>query len=303
MVNSTGAALITTIRLRCARQNDTVLITEAFVLAALNEAQIHIVRKSPRIVGLDSSDATTYRIDRWVTTAIAVTVAVRASTGIVTLTAAGHGLEVGDIASVVDVNNDTSFNGTFEILSVATNDVTYFSNLDADDGIGATFGTIAKSAAKAKIDISTLDPAHIGGVWILNESSTNQRGLKYRELSDFRRRYIPVAEMPPAEPLEYTRQGSDILLSSPVSRDYQGLRYRIDYTAWATALLNDTVASVLPNSDKGLILFALAEIYDEIALSVPRFESKALKTRALFNQWLGEYADYQEMLIEELYGE
>ena len=132
----TGAELITTVRLRSARQNDTILITEDFVLAALNEAQIHIVRTSPRIVGLDSSDATTYWIDRWVTTAIDVTVAVRASTGVVTLTAAGHGLEAGDIASVVDVNNDTSFNGTFEILSVDTNDVTYFSNLAADAGVG-----------------------------------------------------------------------------------------------------------------------------------------------------------------------
>jgi len=273
------------------------------VLAALNEGQIHIVRKTPRIVGLDSSDATTYRIDRWSTTAVDVTVAVRATTGVVTLTAAGHGLEVGDIATVADVENNTDFSGNVEILSVATNDITYFQNLAADDGVGATFGTIVKLAAKPTFDISTLDPAHIGGIWILNGSSTNQSGLKYRELSEFRKRYIPLAEMAPSEPWEYTRQGSDILLNCPVARDYQGLRFRIDYTAWATDLANDTVASVLPKSDKGLIFFALSEVYDEIALSVPRFETKALKTRALFNQWLGEYADYQEMLIEELYGE
>ncbi len=221
MANKTGAQLITTIRLRCARQNDSSLITEDFVLGALNEGQLQIVRKVPRLVALDEKDTSTYQLS----------------------------------------TDDTSF------------------------------------------DISTLDPAHIGGIWILNGASTRQQGLKYRELSDFRQRYIPIANQAASEPTEYTRQGNTIYFNRPVSSDYNDLYLHIDFTKWATALANDGVASVIPDSDKGLILFALAEIFDEIAMAQPRFETKALKTRALYNQWLDGYMDYQEMLIEELYGE
>jgi hypothetical protein len=86
-----------------------------------------------------------------------------------------------------------------------------------------------------------------------------------------------------------------------LASDYNNLYLRIDYTKWATDLANGGTASQLSNSNKGLILFALAEIYDEIALAQPRFETKALKTRTLFNSWLREYQDYNEMLLEELY--
>lgn len=297
----TGAELIDTIRLRSARNSDTTLITEDFVLDTLNEAQLHIVRKTPRLIPFDKSDSTTYRIDRWSTTAVDVTVAVRASTGVVTLTAAGHGLAVGDIATVADVENDTDFDGNFEILSVSTDDITYFQNLAADDGVGATFGTIVKLAAKPTYDISTLAPAHIGGIWILNGASTRQAGLKYRLLEEFRNKYMPVSEESISEPTEYTRQGDNIIFNCPIARDYQGLNLRIDYTAWATALLNGSVASEITGADKGLILFSLAEIYDELALGQPIFESKALKTRVLFDKWLDEYQDYNTMCLEELY--
>jgi len=300
-MTKTGAQLIDTIRLRSGRQNDSVLITEDFVLDTLNEAQLHFVRKTPRLINLDKSDTTTYRISRWSTTGVAVTVAVRASTGVVTLTAAGHGLEVGDIATVADVENDTDFDGNFEILSVATNDITYFQNLAADDGVGATFGTIVKLAAKATYDISTLAPAHISGIWILNGASTRQAGLKYRPLDEFRSKYIPVSEESISEPTEYTRQGDNIIFNCPIARDYQGLNLRIDYTDWATDLANGGTASEITGADKGLILFSLAEIYDELALGQPKFESKALKTRVLFKTWLEEFQDYQEMLFEELY--
>ena len=110
---------------------------------------------------------------------------------------------------------------------------------------------------------------------------------------------MPVANQSASEPTEYTRQANMIRFNRPVSSDYNGLYLHIDYTDWATDLADGSTASELPDSNKGLILFALAEIYDEIALSVPNFEAKALKTRVLFDQWLAEYADYQEMLIEE----
>lgn len=221
MSNKTGANLIIAVRQQAARTNDSVLITETFVLEALNEAQLHIVRKLPRIVALDKQDITTY--------------------------------------------------------TISTDDVSF--------------------------DISTLDPAHIGGIWILNGASTRKQGLRYRSLEVFRRKYTPIANESASEPTEYTRQGNTIYFNRPVSSDYDSLNLHIDYTKWATDLANGAVASELPLSNKGLILFALAECYDAMALSQPHFESKALKTRVLFDRWFEGYASYQEMLIEELYDE
>lgn len=302
MSNSTGAELVTSVRQRSARTNDTVLITVAFVLVALNEAQVSIVRRLPRITALDKSNKTTYSVDRWSLTAVTPTVVSRTSQ-IVTLTAAGHGLAVGDIATVADVEDTTDFSGIFEILSVATNDVTYYQNKADDAGATATFGTVVKTADKPTLDISTLDPAHIGGIWLLNDDQTRRSGIRYRPWLHFQHKHIRVAEQPPGEPTEYTRKGDTLYFDRPVSRDYQGLRYKIDYTAKATDLLNGAVASELPLSDKGLKLFALAEVFDTLALTIPRLETKALKTRALYQNWLDEYTDYQEMLIEELYKE
>ena len=137
----------------------------------------------------------------------------------------------------------------------------------------------------------------------MNGGATRQEGLKYRELGGFRRKYIPLSNEPPSEPYEYTRMGENILFNCPISRDYQGLNFKIDYTAKPTDLLNGAVASELPDSNKGLILYALADVYDEIALSQPKFENKALKTRVLFDRWLDDYMNTQEMLIEEQYNE
>ena len=378
MANKSGSELVDTVRTRSARTNDSALITEAFVLDQLNEGQIQIVKKVPRHIDLEASDTTTYRIDRWATTEHVISTAVRAATGIVTITSAtAHGLEVGDIATVADTEGtDTDFTGSFEILSVAdTTHVTYFHNL-ADES-ASTVGTITKSSAKPTLDISTLNPAHIGGIWIQNGASTRQKGLKYRPLGVFRNKYEPVAEEGEGEPDEYTRQGETILFNRPIARDYQGLQLRIDYTAWAKDLVNCAVAiggaarssnvvtlttgtahgmavgetviladvdsgsetnafsgshtivsvpttttltfaqtganesnlaagtaslvSELSRSNEGLILFALSRVYDAIALAQPMFESKALKTRVLFNNWLDEYIDWNEFQLEELY--
>jgi hypothetical protein len=295
----TDTELIAAIRQRSARQNDNNLITPDFVLAALNECQLKIVKKIPRFVSLDRTDQTTYRIARWDGTNVAVTAAVRTSGGVVTITAAGHELEAGDIATVSEVSGTGTFNGNVEILSVDGNDVTYFQNYDADTA--DTFGTITKLFAKATLDLSTLNAAHIGEIWIIKGASTRQQGLKYRSLPDFRRKYIPVSSQAGTEPWDYTRQGETILFNCPISSDSKGLNFKIDYTAWAAELINDGTDSQLPDSDKGMILYGLAEVFDEIALSQPRFEQKALKTRALFNDWLEDYADYQLMLIEDLY--
>lgn len=298
MTNSTATVLIAAIRARAGRANDSVLITSAFVLAALNKAQVHIVRKSPGLVDLHIEDKTTFRIATWSETAVDVTVADRTS-GVVTLTAAGHGLEAGDVVVVADVDGaTTSFDGTYEVLSVDTNDFTYSQN--EDDDTGATFGTCVQSAAKAKLDISTLDPAHIDKIWLLNGSDTRPGGMEYMPKDKFFAKYIPVALQAESEPWIYTRFGDYLYFNCPFSSDYAGLQIRIDYTAWATAL-TAALTSDLSNSDKGLTLFALAECYDAIALSVPGVEMKAIKTRAMFNDWLEEYQNYNDLCIEELY--
>ena len=193
----TCAELIAAVRARAARSNDTVLITADFVLLALNEGQIHIARKMPRQIDLDSSSTEDYQIS----------------------------------------TDDTS------------------------------------------IDLTTITPAHIGGIWILNEGATRQAGIKYRSLEDFRKEYVPVSEEGSGEWTEYTRQGNTLLFNCPLASDYDELYLRIDYTKWAAAFASttSTATSDLSNSDKGLILFALAEVYDEIALSQPKFEAKALK--------------------------
>jgi len=300
MANSTCVELITTIRARAGRSNDSVLITTAFVLAALNEAMVHIVRKSPGLVDLHIEDATTFRIATWSTTAVDVTAASRTS-GVVTMTAVDHSLEAGDVVVVADVAGDTSFDGTFEVLSVDENDFTYFSN--DDDDTAASFGTCVQNAAKAKIDISSLDPAHIDKIWLLNGGSTRQKGMKYMPKDKFFEKYIPVALQAASEPWIYTRFGNYLYFNCPFNSDCAGLRLRIDYTAWATGLasVTSTAQSDLSNSDEGLILFALAKCYDTIALSVPGVEMKAVKTRAMFNEWLAEYQDYNDLCIEELY--
>lgn len=296
MANLTGAALITTIRLRAARQNDTVLITEAFVLIALNEAQLDIARRVPRIVALDKKDTTTYRISSAKTVAIGG--AVRSSSVVTATTSTAHLCLVGQEILLADVDSGSetnAFSGTHIIASVPSATTFTFAQTGADES-----NLAAGTSTALSISIATLNPAHIGGLWILNGSETREQGLKYRELSDFRARYMPVAEQSASEPTEYTRQANMIRFNRPVSSDYNGLYLHIDYTDWATDLANGAVASELPDSNKGLILFSLAEIYDEIALAQPRFESKAIKTRILFENWLAEYMDYQEMLIEEL---
>lgn len=297
MANSGADDLIDTIRLRCARQNDTVLITEAFVLGTLNEAQLKIVRECPRLIDLDKKSLTTYQISSEKTVAIGG--AVRSSNVVTVTTSAAHHYLVGQEIVLEDVDSGSetnAFSGTHTIASVPSTTTYTFAQT------GANESNLAAGTSNAySISIATLAPAHIGGIWILNGASTRQEGLKYRPIAEFREEYIPIANEGDGEPTEYTRQGNTVFFNCPISSDYDGLYLHIDYTDWATDLANDSTASVLSNSDKGLILFSLAEIYDEIALAQPRFESKALKTRVLFNNWLDEYKDYNEMLLEELY--
>lgn len=221
MANSGTSDLITAVKARAGRPNDTVLISRTFVLAALNEAQLQIVRRSPGLIDLVTIDTTTF--------------------------------------------------------SIATNDT--------------------------EVDISTLAPAHIDKIWILNGAETRRKGLELIPKDEFFRQNILIAQQSATEPWKYTRYGNTLYFNRPVSSDYNGLFLRMDYTKFATALTDGAGTSDLSNSDKGLILFAQAESYDEMALSVPRLETKALKVRGLFEKWLSEYQDYNIMQNEDPYVE
>ncbi len=299
MANKNVEDLIDTIRLRCARQNDPALITEDFVLDTLNEAQIVIVRRCPRLVDLEAHDETTYRLSSAKTVAIGG--AARSSNVVTVTTSAAHLMLVGQKVKLEDVDSGSetnAFDGEHTIASVPLTTTFTFAQTGADES-----NLAAGTATVFSIPLSTLStPAHIGNIWVLNAGSTRQAGLKYRPLDEFRAKYIPIANEGASEPTEYTRQGNVLYFNCPASSDYNGLYLHIDYTPWATVLTNSSGSTCqLTNSDKGLILFSLAEIYDEIALSQPRFESKALKTRALFENWLSEYEDYNTTCLEELY--
>lgn len=223
MANTQAATLIANIRARAGRSNDTTLITAEFVLDALNEAQIDVVRNTPRQIDMDKTDESTYTI----------------STG------------------------DT------------------------------------------EIDITTLDPEHVGHMWILNGGDTRRKGLSYMELPQFRNRFIPVSEQAPDEPWIFSRQGNNILFNVPVSSAYDGLSLKIDYTAKPAdfASITSTAVSELSDSNNVLTFFALATCFDAMATSVPRFTTNALKAWADYNKWLLIYRDDNDMKLEGLYGD
>ena len=180
MSNLTGAALITTIRLRCARQNDTSLITSAFVLIALNEAQLHIVRKVPRITALDKKDTSTYRISSAKTVAIGG--AARSSNVVTVTTSEAHLCLAGQEIVLADVDSGSetnAFSGTHIIASVPSTTTFTFAQTGADES-----NLAAGTSTALSISIATLDPAHIGDIWILNGANTRQAGWKYREMAE-----------------------------------------------------------------------------------------------------------------------
>lgn len=62
MANIQAATLISNVRARVARSNDSALITAQFVLDALNEAQQEVVKRTPRQIDMDKTDTTTFTI-------------------------------------------------------------------------------------------------------------------------------------------------------------------------------------------------------------------------------------------------
>jgi hypothetical protein len=300
MANTAADALIDTIRARAARTGDTVLITEDFVLAELNKGQVDIIKKTPRQKDMDKVDTSTYRMSSAKTVAIG---GLARSTNVVTATtSAAHYYHVGQKVLMEDVDSGSetnAFAGTFTVVSVPSTTTFTYAQTGADESNLAE-GTSTMLSICATI----LNPAHIGNLWILDGADTKRKGLTYLPLTEFRDRFIPVSSRSAAEPVYYTRQGNDILFDCPPSSDYDGLYLHIDYTDWATDLENSGgSSSELSDSDDGLILYSLARVFDEIAFTKPHFEKKALKKRVLYDRWLEEYKDYNELCFEELYND
>lgn len=223
MANTSPATIISNVRARAGRSNDTVLITVDFVLGALNKAQKEIVRRIPRQIDMDKSDTTTYQLS----------------------------------------TDDESF------------------------------------------DISTLDPAHIGHIYILNGGSTNQNGLKYMPLQQFRERYLPISEQGASEPWIWTRQGNTAYFNCPVSSDFNELYLHIDYTDKPTEIPNtiSTTVSEISDSDELLTFFALATCFDAMAVAEPAFAANAIKEWSNYEKWMQSYMDENDMKLEGLYGD
>lgn len=223
MANIQAATLISNVRARVGRTNDTALITAQFVLDALNEAQQEIVLRVPRQIDMDKTDESTY--------------------------------------------------------TVSTDDIEF--------------------------DISTLDPAHVGHIWILNGGDTRRRGLQYMPLPQFRLNFMPVSEQATSEPWIFSRQGDNILFNRPIESSLDGLSLKIDFTDKPTdfASTSSTAVSELSGSNNILTFYALATCFDAMAVSVARFQVNALKAWADYEKWLLRYRDDNDMKLEGLYGD
>jgi hypothetical protein len=173
-------------------------------------------------------------------------------------------------------------------------------DLDKTDEVTYTLTT-----GDTGFDITTLDPKHIGYIWILNGGDTRRKGLQYMPLPQFRRRYVPVSEQSPDEPWIFSRQGNEVLFNVPVSAAINGLKLKIDYTKKPTEFptIASTATSELSDSDNVLTFFALATCFDAMATSVPRFIANALKAWADYEKWLLRFRDENDMKLEGLYGD
>lgn len=200
------------------------------------------------------------------------------------------------------MEGSTSFNGTFEILSVSGDDVTYRNNL-ADD-TATSFGEIVKTADKPRIDLSGLSikPMFVGGLWLLNGDSTEREGIRYLPKEKFDRRYLPVNTTGQGHPQRYTREGDTLVFDAPVSDSYMGLPYRIDYSKYPTALTNDASSTCdMRDTNKGLMLYGLKEVYLALSFSRPQFTQQYDRANGMFENWLDTYVEEIEMQTEWLF--
>lgn len=165
--------------------------------------------------------------------------------------------------------------------------------------------TYTVSTGETGFDITTLDPQHIGHMWILNGGDTRRKGLQYMPLPQFRGNFVPVSQQAPDEPWIFSRQGNTVLYNVPISAAIDGLKLKIDYTKKPTEFpdITSVAESDMSDSDNVLTFFALATCFDAMSSSVPRFTTNALKAWADYEKWLLRFRDENDMKLEGLYGD
>ncbi len=299
MANTGPATIIDNVRARAGRSTDTTLITEQFVLDALNKSQKEIARRIPRHVDKDKKDTTTHRLSSSKTVEIGGLA--RSSNVVTATTTAVHYYVAGQEVNLADVDSGSetnAFAGVFTIINVPSTTTYTYAQTGADESNLAEGSSVSFS-----FPTSTLDAAHIGNIWILNGGSTNQNEIKYMPLMQFRNRYIPITSGGASEPWIFTRQGNQIYFNTLIGGDFNGLFLHIDYTAKATDLANDTTVSEYADSDEVLTHFALATCFDAMAVSEPTFLVNAIKSWSDYEKWLLAMLDDNDMKIEGLYGD
>jgi len=142
--------------------------------------------------------------------------------------------------------------------------------------------------------------AHLQNIWILN--GTSSRRIKYLHKDTFDRQWPDVSAVAASWPDYYTRRGNTIEFNCPISSDCAGLDVRVDYCKWAAPFTDtaSTQTSELVNADRGLILYAWSDTLRVIARGNQGVLAAANEKRAWFDEWLDEYADYHDMLTEDL---
>ena len=181
---------------------------------------------------------------------------------------------------------------------VYTNISTYSKTAPLVDDTATSFGTIVKKSDRYFFDVTTLNPFSISDIWIDEGTNTRPGGLENVSRKNFDNRYGPIGVRGEGTPRFYTRRGNVIVMDSPVPSSLSGLPIRIDYTKYPTALANDATVSILRDSDKGLIFFALGEVFDAISFSQPEFQVKAARARKTYDDWLDSYSEAMEIQTE-----
>jgi len=144
----------------------------------------------------------------------------------------------------------------------------------------------------------TIPIAHLRDVWVMD--GEDSQWLRFMDRHEFDRRYPSVSDIASALPDFYTRRGDTIEFNCPIKSDYNGNAIRVDYCKWATpfASTDSTEASDLVDADKGLILFAVAGTLRTIAKGDTRMLQRATIERGYFEDWLGKYQAYHDIMTE-----
>lgn len=295
MADKTGTQLVTAVRARSGRSNDSVLITAAFALDALNEAQLKIVRETPRLKDLDQTDTTTFQLSTDDTDVDISSLGAAHIGGVWILNEADTrkaGLKYRPLDEFRAKYIPRAEEGSGEPTEYTRQKDTLLFDCPVSSDYNNLYLHIDYTEfAKDLVNCVVA----IGGAARSSNVVTVTTATAHGFVAD------ETAVLADVDSGDETNafSGSHTVVAAPTTTTFTFAQTGANESNLAAGTASQT--SELSKSDKGLLLFALAEVYDEVALAQPRFESKALKTRILFDRWLSEYQNYNEMLIEELY--